>query len=113
MALTASPQRSSGTPITATSRTAGWTDRNVFDFNRIDVLTAADDHVLLAIDDEETLFIVEISDIAGVIPTVAQSVAGMLRLIPVTCHHARSAHDDFTNLASAKPVVIDHRQSQA
>ena len=58
-----SPHRSSGTPTTATSSTAGMRGERLLDLDRRDVLAARDDEVLLAVDDREVA--VRVDDVRG------------------------------------------------
>ncbi len=53
-----------GVPSSASSTSRG-----------IDVEAAADDQILLAVDDEQVAVVVEIADVAGVQPAVAQRLA--------------------------------------
>ena len=71
-ALTASPHSSSGTPITAHSRTAGMAVDGLLDLGRVDVLAAGDDHVLGAVDDEDVASASQVGEVAGPHPAVAQ-----------------------------------------
>ena len=48
------------------------------DLGRVDVLAAADDHVLEAVDDVEVAVVVEPADVAGVEPAVGEGVGGRL-----------------------------------
>ncbi|MNC55934.1 hypothetical protein D3C75_1055000 [compost metagenome] len=54
------------------------------DFPAVDVLTTGNDHVLLAIDQEQIAFMVLITHVSGVVPTVAQGFHGGYRVVPVT-----------------------------
>src|SRR5688500_20257912 len=53
---------------------------------RVDVEAAADDEVLLALDDVEEVVGVEAADVAGVQPAVAQRPRGLLREPVVAAH---------------------------
>ena len=69
-AATTSPHFSSGKPTTATSATAGWREQQFLDLARIDVLAAADDHVLEPALDRAVAALVHRAQIAGVQPAV-------------------------------------------
>ena len=64
-AFTSSPSRSSGTPTTAARRDRRMRHEHVLDLARIHVEAAAQDHVLLAIDDRQIPVGVELADVAG------------------------------------------------
>ena len=75
---TTSPQRSSGTPNTATSATAGWSEHR-FDLGRVHVLAAGDDHVLDPVDDEQVAVGVDVAAVAGMQPAVGgEQLRGLL-----------------------------------
>src|SRR6266542_2505437 len=56
----------------------------------IDVLAAADDHVLDPVDDPQVAVGVEDADVAGVQPAVAERVGGRLWPVQVPLHHVRA-----------------------
>jgi hypothetical protein len=62
-AFTASPISGSGTPITATSATAGVAGQDVFGLLRVDVHAAGDDHVGLAVGEVKVAVLVEVADV--------------------------------------------------
>jgi hypothetical protein len=76
MAFTASPQRSSGTPMTAASATPGAAQDRVLHLGRIDVLAAGDDHVLHPVVDEEVAVLVAVAGVAGSQPAVGPDRLG-------------------------------------
>ena len=65
-------------------------DEAVLDLDAVDVLAAADDHVLLAVGDEEVAVGVDLADVAGVEPAVADRLGGRLGLAPVAGHERRA-----------------------
>src|SRR5215468_5974868 len=83
---------------------SGFQDRGVLvqhflDLARIHVETAADDQVLLPIDDVEEAVAVLHSQIACVEPAVPDRVRGRVRALPVALHHIVPADGDLTDLA--------------
>jgi hypothetical protein len=52
--------------------------QGALDLDRVDVLAAADEHVLLAVDDEEEAVGIDAGDVAGVKP--AARINGRLRV---------------------------------
>ena len=91
---------------------AGMRDQHALDLGRIDVLAARDDHVLLAVVDEEMPVGVARADVAGMIPAVAQRLGGRRRVAPVLEEHVRPAHHDLAGDAGrdlAAGVVDDAR----
>src|ERR1700676_3485827 len=72
-----------------------------------DILSAADDDVFLAINNEQVAFFVERGHVSGVEPATAQRFGGSVWLAPVTLHNAIARRDDFADgLPIARDVVI-------
>src|SRR2546428_205092 len=63
--------------------------QNFVDLPRVHLEPGDDDHLLLAVDDEEVAVLVHADDVAGVEPTVAQDSCRFLRLAPVPVHEIR------------------------
>src|SRR5207249_12152762 len=78
---------------------------------RIDVLAAADDHVLQAVADEEVAVVVEESDVARAKPAIGrQGRSGLIRSAPVAGHHGGAARADLAalvRLADGMPLLVD------
>src|SRR5262249_44320813 len=72
------------------------TVENLVNFARIDVIAAGDDQFLLAVDDEQIAFVIEVPDIARVDPAVANRLRCFFRTIAITLDHLRTADPDFT-----------------
>ena len=68
------------------------------DLGGVDVLPAGDDHVLVAVTDEEEALVVDRTGVAGAVPAVGQHLGGAFRLVPVAGHHVRPLHDDLAYL---------------
>src|SRR5690606_11836311 len=66
---------------------------------RIHVEAADQDHLLLAVDDGEIPIFVELADIAGVKPAVADRVCRFFWTIAVAHHHLRAFEPDFAGLS--------------
>jgi hypothetical protein len=80
----------SGTPKTCTSCHLGVAEQELLDLARVDVLAAADHHVLHAADDVAVALGVQRGQVAGVHPAVAHRLGGALGVAPVALHHANS-----------------------
>ncbi len=77
------------------------------EFKGGDILSAADDDVFLAINNEQVAFFVERGHVSGVEPATAQRFGGSVWLAPVTLHNAITPRDDFADgLPIARHVVI-------
>src|SRR5690606_31752361 len=76
---------------------------------RVDVLAAADDHVLDAVDDVDEAVLVHPGAVAGVHPAVADHGGRGLGIAPVAQHHLRTAHRDLARHAARQlvPVGVD------
>ena len=68
---------------------------DALDLARGDVLAARDDHVLLAVGDEQEAVLVEIADVAGAEPVAEEALLGLLRIVPIAARDLRSAQADF------------------
>src|SRR5690606_15420182 len=69
---------------------------------RKDVVAGDLRHLFLAVADVEVTLIVELADIPGVQPAVAQYLGGRLRQVAVVAHDLRSSHADLAFLADAE-----------
>ena len=83
---------------------------DILDLGGVDVLPAGDDHVALARDDIQVAFGIEMTDVARMVPAIAQGPGGRLRRIPIAQHNVRTAYQDFAILArrDVAPVVVDY-----
>ena len=83
---------------------------HVLDVLGIDVLPAGDDHVLLAVDDEQVAVLVTVADVAGVKPAVADRRRGRLGRAPVLADHRGRADQDLAQLPGSQvgAVFADH-----
>ena len=84
---------------------------DLLDLARVHVVAAADDQLLLAVDDEEVAVLVDLGHVAGLEPAVL--VDGLLRLLlalPVALHHVVALDGDLADLALVDlvAVVVDH-----
>ena len=80
---------------------------DLLDLARVHVVAAADDQVLLAIDDEEVPVLVGLGDVAGLEPPLAVDRLGRrVRSVPVALHHVVSADHDLADLAGRHVVAV-------
>src|SRR5262245_55048379 len=77
-----------------------------FDLARIDVGSAADDHVLLAVEDEHVAAAVHVADVTRVEPSVPADVRGRLRLAPVAAHAGAATNHDLAHLTARDLAVL-------
>ena len=68
------------------------------DLPGIDVLAAADDHVLGPVDQDQVAIFVEVTDVAGVQPAVDEGLRGLLRPVQVATHHVVALDDNLAGL---------------
>src|SRR3984893_9346903 len=71
---------------------------HVLDFCRVDVLAAADDHVLDTVDDVDVAVGVHATSIAGMHPSAFERRRRLGGLVPVSRHYRRPAHGDLAHL---------------
>src|SRR3954462_13629221 len=72
---------------------------DLLDLARVDVVAAADDQLLLAVDDEEVAVLVDLAHVAGVEPAVDDPLVGFLGLVPVALHDVVALDGDLADLA--------------
>src|SRR6266849_49495 len=86
-------------------------EQYVLDLARVDVLAAANDHVLLAVDEEVVAVLVDVADVSGVQPSAAKCLGSCLRIAEIAQHDVRAAEADLAELALRDLVVlgVDHR----
>ncbi len=85
------------------------------DLARIDVLAAADDHVLDPPDDVAVALLVDGADVAGVHPAVGVDRLGRpLRIVPVAEHHRIAAGAELARLPARDGAAlrVDHLDLQ-
>src|SRR3954453_6261638 len=82
---------------------------HLLDLARVDVVAAADDHVLLAVDDEEVPVLVDLRHVAAVEPAVADGLRRRVGLAPVALHDVVAADDDLAHLTlrDVPAVLVD------
>src|SRR3954469_6975405 len=71
----------------------------LLDHLRIDVEAAGDDHVLLAVDQEEIAVAIDIADVAGEEAAVDEGLRGSFGLIPIAPDDVRALDADLADLA--------------
>src|SRR6266702_3096120 len=74
---------------------------DLFDLARVYVEPAAEDHLLLAIDDEEIALLVDVPEVSGVEPAALESLGGRLWIPPVALHHVVASDHDLPHVVLA------------
>ena len=101
-ALPTWPSRSSGTPMTAACAIAGCSARNPSISAGIGVEAADDEHVLLPADDAQPARLGELTEVAGVQPTVGIDRLGRRgRVVEVALHDAVTTDEHLAVLGDA------------
>ena len=88
----------------------------VLDLDAVDVLAAAVDHVLLAVDDLDEAVVVDAGQVAGVQPAVDERLGGLLGLVPVAGDDVLAADQqlaDVRRLVDVDEVELDDRRGEA
>ncbi len=80
--------------------------QHVLHFARMNIEPAADDHVLLSIENEHVAALVGARDIVGVKPAIAQRLGGLFGALPVFGHRIRRTHTDLAGLAHGDPFSV-------
>ncbi len=76
--------------------------KDVLDLDTIDVLAAADQHVLGPIDDEAETFLVQPRQIPGAHPTIDKGLGRGLGLVPIEFDHVRTLAPQLADLADGQ-----------
>ena len=79
---------------------------HLLDLARVDVVAAADDQVLLAVDDVEVAVLVDAGHVAAVEPAAAHRLRGRVGALPVALHDVVAADHDLADLALGDRVVV-------
>src|SRR4029077_4045504 len=69
----------------------------LLDLDAVDVLAAGDDHVLRSVDEVEESAVVQVSEVAGVVPAAGQRRRRRLGLVPVAGHHVVATDRNLTD----------------
>src|SRR4051794_14197665 len=82
---------------------------DLLDLARVDVVAPADDHVLLAVDDEEVAVLVDLGHISRVEPAVAHDLLRGVVAVPVALHEVVTADGDLAplTLRDLLAVLVD------
>jgi hypothetical protein len=85
---------------------------------RIHVESAAKEHVLAAVDDEDKAVFIHVGDVAGAKqPVELGRLRGRVRLVPVALHHVRSLDAHLAALAerqvASRVVEVEHLERDA
>jgi hypothetical protein len=81
-------------------------EEHLLDLPRVDVVAAADDHVLLAVDDEEVAVRVHLRDVARVEPATPHRLGRGVVALEVALHDVVAADHDLADLALLDVVVV-------
>ena len=73
--------------------------QRLLDLPRVDVVPAADDQLLLPVDDEEVAVLIDPGQVPGAEPAVGDGGCGRVRLAPVALHDVVAADRDLADLA--------------
>src|SRR5579884_142184 len=80
--------------------------QQLLDFDRVDLLAAADDHILEPSRDDHVAIVVVAAEIARMQPAADHCLAGPLGHAPVAVHQRRSARDDLADLARSHVASV-------
>src|SRR5208337_2967554 len=72
----------------------------------VHVLAAADDHVRLAVGEEQVAAFVQVAEVAGVVPAALKGSCGQLGVLPVAGHDVLAPYADLTDLARSGALVV-------
>ena len=87
--------------------------QHLLDLDGIDVLAAADDHVLQAVDDEECAVVAHAADVAGAEPAIDEGGCRGLGVAPVAWRDHRSAAEDLAHLEQVAGPAAPHEEGVA
>ena len=81
-------------------------DDDLLDLDRVDVLAAGDDHVLLAVDERDVAVLVDLAEVAGVEPAAAERVGRRPGQHPVAGEDVLAAHEQLADVADRDVPVV-------
>ena len=81
-------------------------EKRRFHLHTIDILAAANQHVLDAVEDIDETFRIDAPDIAGAIPAIGKTIGGRFRIVPITLHHIGPENPDFADLARSGRAAV-------
>jgi len=84
----------------------GMRDNHFLEFAGIDVVAAAEDHVLFAVNDRKKTFGIHHADVAGVKPAVTKGFGGRLGAVVITFHHVVAADHDLAAFAARHLIIV-------
>ena len=80
--------------------------QEVLDLDRIEVLTAGDDNVLLTVDQEDEAVLIQSGHIAGMEPAVDDGLGGRFRVLIILQHDAGSLDTEFTDFTIRDRYIL-------
>src|SRR6185503_8933891 len=90
--------------------------KRVLDFNTINILAAAANHVLFAIDDLNKTLFIDPSHVSGVKPAVDERFGARFGLVPIAAHYVWAANQQLSDaggLVPLKQIDVDDRGREA
>src|SRR5581483_6487482 len=81
-------------------------EEHALDLDAVDVLAAADEHVLGPVDDVDEALVVEAGDVAAVQPAVSERLGRGLGLVPVALDDVRSADPELADLTGGQCIAV-------
>src|SRR6266508_4234819 len=79
---------------------------DLFDLARVDGVAAADDDVLLAVDEEEVALVVDVPDVAGFEPALVRyGLAGRVFVSEIAAHDPRAADEDLADRSAVDASI--------
>src|SRR5262249_38661994 len=87
--------------------------QRVLDLARIDVVATGDDHLLLAVDNRIDAVRVDLREVAGVAPAVAEDFRRRGGIVPVPGHHVRTGYNELADLPGADISSVGADESHA
>ena len=87
-------------------RDVGVLEDRRLDLDRVDVLAAADDHVLRAVDDVDEAVLVDARDVAGVQPALGEGLGRLLGPVPVPAHDVGPLYPQLADHVGTRGTVV-------
>ena len=84
----------------------GMAVQHVLDLGAVHVLAAAHDHVLRPVDEVDVALVVQVAEVARVVPAVDERGRGLLGLVPVAGHHVVASDAHLADLAERHLVAV-------
>src|SRR5688572_5737886 len=81
-------------------------DDHFLQLARVDVITAAEDHVLFPVDDRKITLVIHHTDVTGMKPAIPKRLRGRVGTLVISLHHIRPADGDLSAFTASDLFIV-------